>query len=491
MIIVGFGKNNHDDSVCAYLDGEIKYAKYEREINRKSAVAPNWWFYEKIKSWGVKLKEVSLFVETDRGAHYLNLPRLPLHDIDVLETPHLKTIILDHHRAHLFSNPNYILNETPGMVMDAMGSGGNRCLIDDCFLPLKLKNLNPGNIYNEIGKVMELDDIDPDNHEKYNDQQGPAGKVMGLINYGKINFKLLNYIFKTEAKELIDNTIKNNYHGKNDQNWQDFVKTLDEYCYKIIQNKFSYLNKFKDKKIIYSGGVALNVEWNRRLKKEGYLLDIDPAVNDSGLSVGLVNFGLSKYNIKVPKIKNFPYIEDDEAPLKNPSDETINKVADLLSQNKIVGWYQGHGEYGPRALGNRSILMNPCMENGKDFINQKVKNREWWRPFGASIKEERSSDYFDIKYSPYMLFSSKVLKKVIPAVTHVDNTCRHQTVNINQNYYFYKLLDAFENKTKIPILLNTSLNEGGKPICSTIEQAKKVLKKTKLDYLCVGDTIYE
>ena len=163
----------------------------------------------------------------------------------------------------------------------------------------------------------------------------------------------------------------------------------------------------------------------------------------------------------------------------------------MLSQNKIVGWYQGHGEYGPRALGNRSILMNPCMENGKDFINQKVKNREWWRPFGASIKEERSSDYFDIKYSPYMLFSSKVLKKVIPAVTHVDNTCRHQTVNINQNYYFYKLLDAFENKTKIPILLNTSLNEGGKPICSTIEQAKKVLKKTKLDYLCVGDNIYE
>ena len=425
-----------------------------------------------------------MFVETDRGAFYENTPTLPLNDVDLLETPWLKRIILDHHRAHLFSNPNYVLGETPGIVIDGMGSNENRCLIDNCFYPIKIKNLNPGNVYKKVAEVMKL------RQQSTFEVQDMAGKVMGLVNYGKINFDLLKIISKTNMFDLVTKNIEQNYSGTNDQKWQDYLKTLDEFCYKIIRNKFLFLSDYKDRNIIYSGGVALNVEWNRRLKEEGYSLDIDPAVSDSGLSVGLVNYGLHINNIKIPKINNFPYIEDDEAPAKNPSDETINKVADLLSQNKIVGWYQGHGEYGPRALGNRSILMNPSIKNGKDILNQKVKHREWWRPFGASIKEDKSSDYFDIDYSPYMLFTSKVLKNTIPSVTHIDNTCRHQTVNNNQNHYFYKLLDAFENKTGMPILLNTSLNAGGKPICSKIEQAKELLKNTELDYLCVGDNIY-
>ena len=415
MIIVGLGKNNHDDSVCAYLDGEIKYAKYEREINIKSSPAPNWWFYEKIKSWGVKLEEVFLFLETDRGSFYDNVERLPLNGVTYLDAPHLKTIILDHHFAHLFSNPNYVPGETPGMVVDAMGSGGNRSLIDDSFYPLRSKAITPGNVYTKIADTMKI------STGSGNDYQDMAGKVMGLINYGKINKQNLDKLTQIHIKEIHDKIIEQNYFGENNQ-----------------------------------------------------------TANDSGLSMGLVNYGLFKNNIKVPKIKNFPYIEDDEAPLKNPSDETINKVADLLSQNKIIGWYQGNGEYGPRALGNRSILMNPSILNGKDFLNEKIKHREWWRPYGAVVKEEKSLDYFDIGYSPYMLFTSKVLKNNIPAVTHVDNTCRHQTVNPFQNAYLYKLLDAFEKKTGIPLLLNTSLNEGGKPICSRIE----------LDYLCVGNKIY-
>tara|TARA_R110000796_G_scaffold36032_1_gene92262 strand:- start:421 stop:1890 length:1470 start_codon:yes stop_codon:yes gene_type:complete len=485
MIIVGLGKNNHDDSVCAYLDGEIKYAKYEREINIKSSPAPNWWFYEKIKSWGVKLEEVSLFLETDRGSFYDNVERLPLNGVTYLDAPHLKTIILDHHFAHLFSNPNYVPGETPGMVVDAMGSGGNRSLIDDSFYPLRSKAITPGNVYTKIADTMKI------SAGSGNDYQDMAGKVMGLINYGKINKQNLDKLTQIHIKEIHDKIIEQNYFGENNQTWQDFIKNVDEVCYRVLRHKFNHIDipQNKGKNIIYSGGVALNVEWNRRLREDGFFLDIDPAANDSGLSMGLVNYGLFKNNIKVPKIKNFPYIEDDEAPLKNPSDETINKVADLLSQNKIIGWYQGNGEYGPRALGNRSILMNPSILNGKDFLNEKIKHREWWRPYGAVVKEEKSLDYFDIGYSPYMLFTSKVLKNNIPAVTHVDNTCRHQTVNPFQNVYLYKLLDVFEKKTGIPLLLNTSLNEGGKPICSKIEQAEKILKNTELDYLCVGDKI--
>ena len=210
-----------------------------------------------------------------------------------------------------------------------------------------------------------------------NDYEDMAGKVMGLINYGNINKQNLDKLTQIHIREIHDKVIEQNYFGENNQAWHDFIKNVDEVCYRVLRHKFRHLDipENNGKNIIYSGGVALNVEWNRRLKEEGYSLDIDPAVNDSGLSVGLVNYGLFRNNIKAPKIKNFPYIEDDEAPLKNPSDETINKVADLLSQNQIVGWYQGHGEYGPRALGNRSILMNPSIKHGKDFLNQKVQPR--------------------------------------------------------------------------------------------------------------------
>jgi hypothetical protein len=155
----------------------------------------------------------------------------------------------------------------------------------------------------------------------------------------------------------------------------------------------------KDEQIIYSGGCALNVTWNRKLLDEGYNLSIEPPVYDGGISIGCLRFGHEYLNIPQPIINNFPYVQDDFCPSTNPSQQTIDKVSDLLAQGKIVGWYQGNGELGPRALGNRSILMDPTIKNGKEIINSKVKHREWWRPFGASVKEDKSLDYFDIEIS--------------------------------------------------------------------------------------------
>ena len=160
-----------------------------------------------------------------------------------------------------------------------------------------------------------------------------------------------------------------------------------------------------------------------------------------------------------------------------------------MAQGKIVAWYQGHGELGPRALGNRSILMNPTIKDGKKILNDKVKKREWFRPFGASVKEEHASEYFDLKHNPYMLFTSKVLSKDLDAVTHVDNTCRHQTVNVKQNEDFYNLLDSYQKITGMPVLLNTSLNLGGKPIASRPEEAIELMHTTELDAVCIGDEV--
>ena len=134
--------------------------------------------------------------------------------------------------------------------------------------------------------------------------------------------------------------------------------------------------------------------------------------------------------------------------------------------------------------------MDPRIKNGKQILNDKVKHREWWRPFGASVKEDKADKYFDISYSPYMMFTSKVLVKNLPSITHVDGTCRHQTVNKNQNKLFYQLLDSFEKKTGLPVLLNTSLNLGGDPIVSNTKLALDVLKKSKMDNICIGNKIF-
>ena len=118
------------------------------------------------------------------------------------------------------------------------------------------------------------------------------------------------------------------------------------------------------------GGCALNLDWNRKLFDQGYEIDVEPHVYDGGLALGCLKWALNDLDIEI-KIDNFPYIQDDESPKKSATSETIEKVSELLSKGKIVGWYQGNGEVGPIALGNRSILMDPSIKNGKDFLNKK------------------------------------------------------------------------------------------------------------------------
>jgi len=141
-------------------------------------------------------------------------------------------------------------------------------------------------------------------------------------------------------------------------------------------------------------------------------------------------------------------------------------------------------------LGNRSILMDPRIKDGKDILNTKVKHREEYRPFGASVLEEAASDYFDIEgKSPYMLYVHHILDPYLPSITHVDETCRIQTVSKEQKHY-YSLLTKFESLSGLPVLLNTSLNNGGKPICGSRYDAIELLHETDLDVLVIGNDFY-
>ena len=169
-------------------------------------------------------------------------------------------------------------------------------------------------------------------------------------------------------------------------------------------------------------------------------------------------------------------------------DVTPKEVAELISQGNIVAICQGRSESGPRALGNRSILFDPRVENGKEIVN-KVKKREWWRPFAGTVLLEHARDWFDmnrLEESPHMMYAVNVWKektKLIPNITHVDGTCRIQTLRKEYNPNYYELIEEFYKLTEVPILFNTSFNLAGDTIVETIDDAFNTLRNSEIEYM--------
>jgi carbamoyltransferase len=182
--------------------------------------------------------------------------------------------------------------------------------------------------------------------------------------------------------------------------------------------------------------------------------------------------------------KNISYESFDETAL-------LKKTAQLIADGNVVGWYQGKMEWGPRALGNRSILADPRNAEMKDILNKKIKHRESFRPFAPSIMEEYVSDYFEMDIpSPYMLMVAKVKQpEKIPAVTHVDGTGRLQSVSRNSNPLYYNLINEFYKITNVPVIINTSMNVMGEPIVNTPAQAYNMILKTDMDCIVLGNNI--
>ena len=188
-------------------------------------------------------------------------------------------------------------------------------------------------------------------------------------------------------------------------------------------------------------------------------------------------------------LSSFPFMQSDEAPKQAITPSNIQKVAKILAAGKTVAWYQGHGEIGPRALGNRSILLDPRVPYGKNLMNR-IKNREYYRPFGASILAEYAKEYFDLDFeNPYMLYVGNTLTPGLASITHVDGTCRVQTVNKNAGA-FRLLLEEFHKLTACPVLINTSLNVSGKPIAGHMKDALTEFKDKAIDLLVVGNKMY-
>ena len=269
-------------------------------------------------------------------------------------------------------------------------------------------------------------------------------------------------------------------------------------------------NATRAENLCVAGGVGLNIDANKRFIDDvGFKrVFIQPAASDAGIPLGCALWGwhviaqkprfwhmqsasLGRSYSEKEIISACDQVKDRIIVKKFP--KIAEEAARLLAEGKIIGWFQGGSEYGPRALGNRSILCDPRPNNMKDILNIRVKHREAWRPFAASILREHLSEWFEFDAeSPFMLLAVNVRPEKrgqIPAVVHVDGTTRVQTVTAGANGRYYDLIKAFHRMTGIPLLLNTSFNDSGEPIVETPEEAISDLVKTDIDYLVIGDYV--
>lgn len=264
----------------------------------------------------------------------------------------------------------------------------------------------------------------------------------------------------------------------------------------------------REKNLCLGGGVALNSVANGKIiaSKKFKNVYIYPASGDNGTSMGAALFAF--YRNKKNKIffdKNLnPYLgyqTSDKEVLRTLTQTKVNyskplniykEVVNLLSKGKAVGWFYGRAEFGPRALGNRSILADPRDVKNKDRLNKKIKMRESFQPFAPVVLEDITDEYFKNyeAISPYMIMAFKVKKgkeKIIPAVVHIDNTARLQTIRKDQNEKLWNLINEFNKITGVPVLLNTSFNRAGEPIVNTPLEAINTYLNSKLDALVIED----
>tara|TARA_B100002051_G_scaffold263046_1_gene286320 strand:+ start:930 stop:2747 length:1818 start_codon:yes stop_codon:yes gene_type:complete len=384
-------------------------------------------------------------------------------------------------------------------------------------------------------------------------------KVMGLAPYGESKYKDLIYKYLIDVKDDGSFKMDMSYFDYNvgltmtnkkfndlfggpprepeselTQKEMDLARSVQEVTEEIVLKMAKHVRTVTDKKYLcLAGGVALNCVANGKLLRSAIFDDIfiQPAAGDAGGALGCAYIAwyqhlgnTRKVDGKIdfmkgaylgPEFSNDEiktYLDDKNYKYKKLSDDELpEKIADLINEQKVIGWFQGRMEFGPRALGGRTIIGDSRSAETQKTINLKIKYRESFRPFAPSIREENISEYFDIdRPSPYMLLVADVrkdkqlpmteeqesyfgLKKLniprseVPAITHVDYSARIQSVNKNTNKRYHDMLTIFNEKYGCPVIVNTSFNVRGEPIVCTPKDAYLCFMRTEMDYLILNN----
>lgn len=453
----------------------------------------------------------------------------------------IKIDYIDHHEAHIASSFYYSkFDETVNLSLDGFGDFAscawgyankeNNKLIDKrIYFPHSL-----GIFYQAVTQFLGF--------KNYGDEY----KVMGLSSYGepkyvkeisnliyttKDGFELnLDYFVHHKERILLSDKsdqiqYKNLYSPKiidllgkeriSDEKItkkdMDIAKSAQVVFENILFNLLKKIyDRYKIENLTLSGGCAMNSVANGKILKQTPFknLYISPNPGDAGGSVGSALVSITKTKEKINYINNYAYLgkefsnQDIEKIVNNKklskdfkirkykNENLIDLITDKLIETKVIGWFQGKMEWGPRALGNRSIIADARNPNIKEIINSKIKRRESFRPFAPSILKEFVNEWFEEDVEvPYMsqVFSIKNEKRnQLPGITHVDGTGRLQTVSKSENSLYYHLIKNFYKKTRIPIILNTSFNEN-EPIVLTPEHALDCFLRTNMDLLVMGN----
>lgn len=448
-----------------------------------------------------------------------------------------KLIRVPHHLAHAASS-FYVsgFEESLIIVSDGMGEM-HSCTVavgqnDDIKVIEQISSLHSlGILYGiftlHLGFKFGMDEYKVMGLAPYGDSRRYFDKVMDLINLQDNGTYTIPILFKNqteEEKETYDGTLKiiadifgssRKPESEITQHHKDIAAALQSALQVSLMHVLRYFQKQTGQKnLCLAGGVALNCTANGIIKRSRIFKNIfiQPASGDDGTALGAALYvqrlhepNLSNKKMALP-LWGSSYEEEDiaQAIAKNkecqseffPSfNDLTKKVAQYLARGKIIGWFQGRMEFGPRALGNRSILADPRNPQMRSCVNQLIKKREGFRPFAPAVKAEKASKFFAIKKGEewnyaYMILVTQVKKayqEKLPAITHVDGSARVQTVSKDDNLRFWSLLDEFEKITDMPILLNTSFNVRGQAIVCNPTEAIDTFLLANLDALVMGN----
>lgn len=535
VYVLGTGLS-HDGSACLLKDGKICVAIEKERITRikhdgfNDTAAIQYC----LDAEQIHMSDLSLIVQNanfgmfEFGSKWFNGARLVENDMPL--------VTISHHLAHAYgafaTSP---FDKAAILIIDGCGNGFDECVdIEGAFIPevprgelaylwfekdsyysATDRQIKP--IYKDfspLGEVLKHYPIYPPltRHSIGGLYAGvssyifrgldDSGKLMGLAPYGRPN------IYDFEVFELRDGRLFLRYNWMDNfrnpaHSDEDFKSNFQEYAdlaywvQKEVERAILYILRsrydlFPTENLCYAGGVALNAVANSRILAETPFkrVYIQPAAGDNGIAVGCAyygwlgvlghekqthagstSFGRGCYRDQIEKeLEKYGELIEVKS-----CEDYVEEAASLLAQSNVLAWFQGRSEFGPRALGNRSILADPRLGDIKAYINETVKFREEFRPFAPAVILEDASLYFDIQYeSPYMLLVALMRpewRSVIPSVVHRDGSSRIQTVTESLAPEFYRLLKEFKRLTGIGVLLNTSLNKRKMPIVETPAEA--------------------
>jgi carbamoyltransferase len=354
-------------------------------------------------------------------------------------------------------------------------------------------------------------------------------KVMGLAPYGESGVKLDTFIDPEAAPYRVNaHRLFGNGHGsfsslsqalgparapesEIDSRHKNIAHAVQDACEMAMMSVVRMaIEKTRSRNLCLAGGVALNSKGNGKIAASGLVdrMFVQPAASDDGVALGAALAPYLENGGRLPnKVMRHAYLGPtfDDAAIETALrtyklsytrvDDPASIAAELLSQGNILGWFQGRMEFGPRALGSRSILADPRDAEMNAKVNNAVKFREWWRPFAPSLKKEAAAEYLESATdSPFMILTAQVRperRAVIPSVTHVDGSARPQTVEKEINPLYWRLLDEFEKRTGVPVIMNTSFNLRGEAIVHTPTDAVRTFFSSGMDALVIGCFLVE